>query len=649
MDDLLKSLAKLSPRKRALLASRLPPLSFAQQRLWFIDQLAPGNLAYHMPAALRLSGELNVAALEAAFTELIRRHEILRTVFVSIEGTPVQIIQPAAPLTIAITDLSTLTADEREAEVQRLTDAEAQRALDLERGPLLRLSLLRLGEREHVLLMTMHHIISDGWSMTVLMRELKALYAAYSQGRPSPLEELPIQYADYAAWQREWLSGDVLEQQLSYWREQLGGELPVLELPTDHPRPGVQSYHGGQLSFFVNETVTTQLKQLSRREGATLFMTLLSAFQVLLLRYSGEQDVIVGTPVAGRTRAELEALIGFFVNTLVLRTDLSGDPTFAELIGRAREVCLGAYAHQDIPFERLVEELQPERSLSQTPLFQVMFVLQNAPAETLKTSGLTLHALQARNASTRFDLSLSITEVEGGMTAALQYNADLFERETIERMGKHFQRLLAGIVSDPTQRISQLPMLTAAERHQLLVEWNETARAYPREKCIHELFEVQTGRTPEAVALSCEEKQVSYRELNERANRLAHHLRGLGVGPEVVVGVCLERSIEMVVAVLGILKAGGAYLPLEPEYPLERRRWMLEDAGVRLVLTKQALVGLWAGGAEQLLCLDTEAIREEAVENPAVAMHWREPGVCDLHVGFHRPAQRRDDSASGSS
>ncbi len=612
------SRATESPAIPKRTADETAPLSFAQHRLWFVDQLESGSASYNMPAAVRLAGELQIDALGRSFSEIIRRHEILRAVFTNIDGNPVQTIKPAIPLTLPVIDLSQLDKKEREAELRRLTSEEAQRPFDLESGPLLRVSLVKLGEEEHVLLLTLHHIVSDAWSMSILVREVAALYEAYSQGLPSPLEELPIQYADYAAWQREWLRGEVLKRQLSYWQEQLGGELPVLELPTDHQRPNVQSYRGGQVSFTVNEEVTSGLQELSRRHGATLFMTLLSAFEVLLMRYSSQEDVIVGTDIANRTRTETEALIGFFVNQLVMRTDLSGDPTFEELLGRVREVCLGAYAHQDVPFEKLVEELAPERSLSRTPLFQVKFLLQNTPAEGVEVSGLRLEALRSDSGAARFELTVAVTEYEGRLLASVLYNADLFERETIERMGEHFQTLLAGVVADPTRRLSQLPLLTAVERRQACVEWNETAKEYPRQKCLHQLFEEQAERTPAAVALSCQDRQVSYRELNERANELAHYLRSLGVGPEVLVGVCLERSVEMVVAVLGILKAGGAYLPLDPEYPLERLAWMLEDSNVPLLLTEEQLSDHLPTHWGQTICLDSEweRITKQSAENP---------------------------------
>ena len=413
----------------------------------------------------------------------------------------------------------------------------------------------------------MHHIVSDGWSMGVFIRELAALYQAFSAGQPSPLEELAVQYADYAVWQREWLSGEVLEEQLDYWQRELGDAPPVLQLPTDRPRPAVQSPRGSRHLFELSAELTESLHELSRRQGATLFMTLLGAFQTLLSRYSGQEQVCVGTPIAGRNRSELEGLIGFFVNTLVLRGDLSGNPRFEEFLGRVRETTLGAYAHQDLPFEQLVDHLQPERDLSRTPLFQVMFAFQNAPMQDVEVADLSFSALEAERGTANFDLTLSMNETEGGLRGSIEYSTDLFDGSTIERMLGHFQRLLESIVADPTQTVGELSLLSAEERHQLLVEWNATRADYPRDVCVHELFEAQALRTPDAVAVVSEDRRLTYGELNSRSNQLAHRLRKLGVGPEVLVGICVDRSLEMVVGILGILKAGGAYVPLDPDYP----------------------------------------------------------------------------------
>lgn len=595
MHNLAARIAALSPEKCALLTKRLQqradpcpsritrrpdgapvPMSFAQEQLWFLDQMEPGSAWYNIPVALRLTGRLDVAAFRRAVHEIVQRHEVLRTTFSMLEGQPVQVIAPVLALEIPTLDLSRCPEEVREAEARRLALEEAQRPFNLGRGPLIRVNLLDLGvhsdtgESERVVLFTLHHIVMDGWSMDILIREFIALYEAFHAGRPSPLPELPIQYADYAVWQR----GRVLEQELAYWKHQLAGAPAVLEFPTDRPRPAVQSYRGATHRFRVSKALTQRLHGLSRRMGVTLFMPLLAAFKVLLSRYSGQRDICVGTPIANRTRAEVEGLIGFFVNTLVLRTDLSGNPQFSELLTRVREVCLGAQAHQDLPFERLVEELQPVRDMSHSPLFQVWFVLQNMPVRELEVVGLHVSEVVVDTGTTKFNLSLDIAEREEGLSAALEYSTDLFDASTIERMAGHFQTLLEGIVVSPDARLSELPLLTEAERRQLLIEWNATATDYPRDKCIHELFEAQVERSPEAVAVVFEDQQLTYAELNAKANQLAHHLRGLGVGPDVLIGICAERSLEMVVGLLGTLKAGGAYVPIDPTYPKERVAFM---------------------------------------------------------------------------
>jgi amino acid adenylation domain-containing protein len=573
------------------------PLSFAQQRLWFLDQLEPGSAAYNIPAAVRLTGALNVAALERTLDEVVRRHEVLRTVFISAAGQPRQVVREHASQPLEVTDLSHLPQVEREVEARLRASEEAQRPFDLVRGPLLRTSVLRLGEEDHVLLLTMHHIVSDGWSVGVLVREMAALYAAYAEGSESPLEELAIQYGDYARWQREWLTGEVLEEQLGYWREQLAGAPPVLELPADRPRPATPSFRGERESFTIPEVTAEALRALGRREGTTLFMTLLAAFQVLLSRYAGQDDIVVGTPIAGRTRAEVEGLIGFFVNTLVVRVRAERDLSFREVLGRVRESCLGAYAHQDVPFEKLVEELHPERSLSHTPLFQVMFSLQLAGGERLRLAGLELEGMRAEADAAKFDLTLWMTEGEHGLNATLEYNTDLFDAATVERMGGHLQVLLAAAVADSERRIAELPLLTQ-EEHLRFIEWNDTARDYPADLTVHELFEQQAARQPEAIAVICEDEQLTYRELNEQADRLAHHLRALGAGPESRVALLMERSVAMVAALLGVLKAGGAYVPLDVSYPQERLSFMLEDSGAEVLLTHDRLAdALPAGGA----------------------------------------------------
>jgi amino acid adenylation domain-containing protein len=592
------------------------PLSFAQQRLWLIEQLEQGTAAYNIPAALRLRGQLQVPVLEAALTEVVRRHEVLRTTFATVGGQPQQVIGKAGSVSLPVQELSRLGEQEREAAAAGMIEREARAGFDLESGPLVRARLLRLGAEEHVLLLTMHHIVSDGWSLGVLVKELSALYAAYAQRQPSPLAELAIQYADYAVWQREWLQGAVLAEQLQYWREQLQGAPAVLELPTDHPRPAVQSFRGGQQQMVLSAAVTEGLKELSRREGVTLFMSLLAAWQVLLARYSGQEEIVVGSPIAGRTRGETEGLIGFFVNTLVLRGDLSGDPSFAELLQRVKEVCLGAYGHQEVPFEKLVEELQPERSLSHNPLFQVMFVLQNTPREILQLPGLELSSVKVENTTTKFDLTLGVEDGTTGLGVALEYNTDLFDASTITRMLGHFETLLTGIVAGPRQRLSQLPLLTAAEQA-LLVDWNDTACPLPEATCLHQLFEAQAQLTPEAPAVSYENEQLSYAELNTRSNQLAHYLREQGVGADALVGIYMERSVELVVSLLAVLKAGGAYVPLDPSYPAQRVNYMLQDAGAKVLLTQAKLSNqLPPDGKVVSVDAEWETIASHSRQNP---------------------------------
>ncbi|HKG79175.1 MAG TPA: amino acid adenylation domain-containing protein, partial [Pyrinomonadaceae bacterium] len=558
-------------------------LSFAQQRLWFLNELEPESTAYNIVRALRLRGALNVAALEAALTEIVRRHEALRTSFAVEAEQPVQVIATETNFSVAHISIT-------EAEVRRFIESEVDQPFDLQTGSLFRASLLRVDAEEHVLVLTTHHIISDGWSAGVLFRELGTLYAAYAAGEESPLPELPVQYADYAVWQRGWLQGEVLDQQLVYWRERLTGAAPVLELPVDRVRPAVQSYRGAAARFEVSREVSEGLKELAHAEGVTLFMTLLAAFKVLLYRYTGQEDLSVGTLIANRTHPEIEKLIGFFVNTLVLRTDLSGGPDFRELLGRVRETALGAYAHQDVPFEKLVEELQPERNLSHTPLFQVLFVLQNTIGDELRLPDLGVSPVKVETEIAKFDLSLFMTEQEQGLKGVFVYSRDLFERETIERLLGHFRILLEAIVSAPQRSVTELPLLSDAERHQLLVEWNETEVEERWDICIHQIFEEQAARTPEATALVFEEERLSYAELNARSNQLAHHLQTLGVGPEVLVGILMERSVEMVVSLLAVLKAGGAYVPLDPQYPAERLTFMLEDSQVGILLAHRHLL-----------------------------------------------------------
>ncbi|HEX7333864.1 MAG TPA: amino acid adenylation domain-containing protein [Pyrinomonadaceae bacterium] len=596
------------------------PLSFAQQRLWFIDRFTPESPLYNMPMAVRLTGALNLAALERTLREIVRRHEALRTNFVTVEGKPVQVIRLEAyadEFCLPVVDLSSRSKALREAEVRRLARAEAVRPFDLETDSLLRATVLRLDARQHIVLLTLHHIIFDGWSMGVFVKEVAALYKAFSQGLESPLAELPVQYADYAVWQREWLQGEVLDQHIGYWKQQLEGAPELLELPLDRPRPAVQTHRGANVGMLLSPELTEKVRELCRAEGVTLFMLLLAAFKVLLVRYSGQEDISVGTPIAGRNRVETEGLIGFFVNTLVLRTELAGNPTARELLRRVRNVALGAYAHQELPFEKLVDELQVERSLSHTPLFQVLFVLQNAGGkESLELPGLSLSAAGESSGVAKFDLTLSMSESGEAISGVCEYNTDLFDETTIKRLMGHFETLLESIVSDPAQRLSELQMLTEAEQQRTLCEWSKGSDEAMPELCLQDLFEAQVERTPEAIALVFDQQEISYRELNSRANQLAHYLQSQGVREESLVGILVERSVEMLVGVLGVLKAGAAYVPLDPSYPQERLSFMAADAGIEVLLTQHH--HRLDTASFQTLCLDSEwpQIAEHSTDNP---------------------------------
>jgi amino acid adenylation domain-containing protein len=616
------------------------PLSFAQQRLWFLDQLVPNNPFYNVPAALRLTGSLNLRALQQTFNEIVRRHEALRTTLAVVSGQPVQRIAAAFHLPINVVDLRNLPKESRQIEANRLTAEEAQRSFNLSTDLLLRVTLLQLDDAEYLLMLNMHHIVSDGWSIGVLIQELGALYTAFASEKPSPLPALSIQYADFAKWQREWLQGEVLETQLAYWRQQLNG-ISMLNLPADRPRPAIQSYRGKRQFLQLSKQLSEALETLSQREGVTLFMTMLAAFKTLLYHYAQQEDIVVGSPIANRNRSEIEALIGFFVNSLVLRTDLSGNPTFRELLNRVKEVALGAYAHQDLPFEKLVEELHPDRALNQNPLFQVAFALQNAPGNRLELPELTLSPQQLDVGTARFDLEFHLWErspnssgsnqspsnklwVDSslGISGMVIYSADLFDEATITRLIGHFQTLLESIVANPEQRIANLQYLSAQERYQLLVECNNTQADYPQDLCIHQLFEMQADRTPDAVALVFGEERVTYRELNLRSNQLARYLQKMGVGAEVLVGLCCGRSLDLIVGMLGILKAGGAYLILDPSYPAERSSFILKDAQLSVVLTQQQWVENLRSPNLQIVCLDTdwEMISQEIADNPTSAV-----------------------------
>ncbi|HEY0546553.1 MAG TPA: amino acid adenylation domain-containing protein [Pyrinomonadaceae bacterium] len=640
MSNLSERIAGLSVEKRELLARLMKergghvaparesiprreetgspaPLSFAQERLWFLHQLEPENAVYNAPIAIRLRGSLNVGALESSLTELVRRHAILRTTFGMSGGESVQEIAAPRALQIPLTDLSHLPPAERTRQTVRLMAEKSFEPFDLRCGPLLRAALLRLDEDEHIALFAMHHIVFDGWSLAIFVGELTTLYSAYATGKVSAPGELPIQYADFARWQRAQLQGETFDRLLSFWKQQLGGQLPVLQLPFDRPRPAVQTFAGARKTIRLSKRLTESLKELSRREGVTLFMTLLAIFKTLLYRYTGQSDLLVGTPIANRLRPELEGLIGFFVNTLVMRAELAGDQTFLELLRQVRAVALQAYEHQDMPFEQLVQALQPERNLSHSPLFQVMFTFQES-LEVWRLPELEVELLDPPDKLSKFDLTLDVTVTDDELQLTVEYNTDLFEHETASRMLNHFQALATGVAATPERTLSQLPLLSADERELILVELNRTQMPYAFDRCAHQIFEELVERQPDKVALICGDETLTYGELNRRSNRLAHYLRRLGVGPEVVVGICVDSSAEMAVGILGTLKAGGAYLPLDASYPIERLAFMMEDARLPILLTQERLLDSLPSRLHQIVCLDTdgEKLAGEAEHNP---------------------------------
>lgn len=581
------------------------PLSFAQQRLWFLEQLLPDSPFYNFPQTFRLFGQVNVKALEQSLNEIVRRHEVLRTTFASLDGQPVQIIIPALSVLIHLEDLRSLPESEKDTEIQRLSIEEFQQPFNINRGPLLRAALIQIDAEESLLLLSIHHIVFDGWSVSVLFQELTLLYQAFANGLPSPLTELTIQYADFAVWQRQWLQGKVISEQLSYWKQQLA-DLPILQLPSNRPRPAIQTYRGARQPLALSKSLSEAVTRFSQHEGATLYMTLLAAFQTLLYRYTSSEDIVVGSLIANRHHQEIESLIGFFVNTLVLRSDFSDSPTFRQLLKQVREVTLEAYAHQDVPFEKLVEELEPERDLSRHPLFQICFALQNVPIQALELSGLTINHRLEHNGTAKFDLFLELFETPDGISGWFEYSTDLFDAATISRLGENFQTLVAGIVANPDQKVADLPLLTPAERQQLLVEWNQTQADYPQQTCIHQLFEAQVKRVPDSIAAIFADQQITYRELNARANQLARHLQALGVRPDVLVGICLERSLDAIVALLGVLKAGGAYIPLDPAYPQQRLSLMVSDSQLSVLLTQQHLLAQLPQHQAHIVCLDKD-------------------------------------------
>jgi amino acid adenylation domain-containing protein len=600
------------------------PASFAQQRLWFIDHLTPGTATYNLPSALRVRGKLDVEVLGRTLQEVVRRHETLRTRFVAVGGEPQQVIEGETNVQLPVLDLTGVAGEEeREAEAMRLARQEAQNPFNLKQAPLFRGKLLRLGKQDHVLLFTMHHIISDAWSMGVLIEEVSVLYGAFSLGQPSPLPELPIQYVDYSEWQRGWLKGEVLEQQLGYWKQQLTGLSPLL-LPTDRPRPAVQRQGGSTCEWGVEFNVTQQLKRMAQVQGASLFMVLVAALQTLLYRYSGQEDIAIGAPIAGRESSETENLIGFFINTLVLRVDLSGGPSFLELLGRVKEVTLEAYAHREIPFQKLVGVVAPERNLGNTPLFQVIITLQNAPQADLRLGTAVLEPLgNVHDGTSKFDLSLLQAEEESGkLSGSMEYDTDLFEFATIQRMMRHYSCLLASILAAPNTPLQSLAILGPEERRMLLWDFNATV-APIAEKTVIGMFEEQVDRTPEATAVRCEGASLTYSELDQRANQLGHYLKQMGVGPEVRVGICLERSLEMIVTLLGVLKAGGAYVPLDPRYPQERLQFMVEDSQSAVLISQRTVENRFSQTQIELIfwedvCNAVERCNRERVESGVI-------------------------------
>ncbi|HVG43309.1 MAG TPA: condensation domain-containing protein, partial [Longimicrobium sp.] len=594
------------------------PLSFAQERLWFIDRLEPGSTAYNVAMPLRLGGALQVPALERALGELVRRHAVLRTRFAVVDGAPVQRIEPAGAFRLEVDDVSALSADEREAEIARRAAAERSTPFDLEAGPLFRARLVRAAADDHLLQMALHHAVTDGWSTGILLRELTALYGAFSRGEPSPLPELPVRYADFAAWQRDRLRGERLAEQVAWWREHLAGAPAVLTLPTDRPRPPAQSHRGDRIGFSLPAPLAGGLRAAALEQHATPFMALLAAFTLVLARWSGQDDVVVGTPVAGRTRRETEGLIGLFVNTLPIRTGLDGDPSFRALLGRVREATLGAYAHQDLPFERLVEELAPERSLSHAPVFQVMLTLQNDPEGPGEGfAGLDMRGVGGGQGTAKADLSLMLAETaDGRIAGTLEFATDLFDPATAHRLAEHLHTLVAAALDAPDAPVSTLPLIGDEERAALAAAGSATA-SFEVTGSLAALFAEQAARTPDAVAVVLGDQVVTYADLDARANRLAHRLVKLGARPDSLVGLCVDRSVETVVGILAILKAGAGYLPLDPAYPEDRLAYMLEDSGVRIVVTTSDLTERLSGDGPALLRLDVDA--EEIAAEPSDA------------------------------
>ena len=607
--EIIELLSRVSPASAPIsIVSRQQnlDLSFTQRRLWFLYQIDRDVAAYQLRYNLQLTGVLHVDILERSLTEIVRRHEILRTNFVEIEGNPSQIIHPPQPVTMSVIDLQEFASTDRETELHRLANQEAKIPFNLEKDALLRVTLLRLAPQEHILLITLHHIIADAWSIGLFLRELSSLYKSFVEAKPANLPELPIQYADFSQWQNQYLTKETLVDQLAYWKEQLAGIPPVSGLPTDRPRPPIQTFNGGVEFFEISKALTEKLKNLSQKSGGTLFMTIMTAFFILLARYTGEEDIVVGIPIANRLRVELESLMGCFLNTLVLRSQLHDNPTFLELLQKVRQTALNAYANQELPFEQLVEALQPERSLSHNPLCQVLFAWENVQMKPLELPNLQVTPLKTGHSTARTDLCLEMIESGQCLQGLFEYSTDLFDVATIRRMINHFQMLLEGIVANPEQTVMTLPLLTAEERHQILETWKATTTTYPQEKSIAAIFEEQVNLRGNAIAAKFDDTEISYAELNTKANHLAHYLQNKGIGTQELVGICVDQSVEMLIGLLGILKAGAAYVPLDKDYPDDRLELMLTDAGVRVVITQQQQAARFADRGHEIICLDRE-------------------------------------------
>ena len=565
------------------------PLSFGQEQLWFLSQIQD-NTTYNLPLALQISGSLNISVLEQVITEIVRRHEILRTNFQQIEGKNLQVIRPEINISLQVINLDQITAKQQLKNVERLINQETDKIFNLSEDDLFQSTLYQLNQNSYILLLNMHHIISDGWSIGILLQELSTLYGAYLAGNKSPLPDLQIQYADYAIWQKEKFTSEIREKQLNYWKQQLADIPPLLELPTDKPRPPIQSFRGGIWEFSINSNLSQKIRTLTQQSDATLFMTMLAAFVILLYRCSGQDDILIGSPMAGRNRQEIQSLIGYFVNTVVLRTKLTGNPNFREILNQVRQVATDAHNYQDIPYNQVVEALNPQRNLSYNPVFQILFDLQHSLTDKLQLPGLTLQPFLGEHSTSKFDLSLIIEDKGTELIGAWEYSSDLFTQEAISRITENFQTLLNGIVNNPETPINQLPIISAFEQQQILEKWNNTQQDYPESFCIHELFTQQVIKTPDAIAVKFGNQQLTYTQLNQKANQLANYLQNCGVTSEVLVGLYLERSLDILIAILAILKAGGAYLPLDPKYPQTRLTDILNDSQVSIILTQEKLL-----------------------------------------------------------